>query len=135
MEETYSKPDNTSLKRGTGRSEIEKHVEVNNSNDMLGGLEDRRPATARSKGKLPRLLCGWTGGVDHPGARGGGGRGGGGGGVRRVGGGYAGGGARRNKRRRSPTHSLEVNALHKIAKLWPAHLDQRRSRKWCELKF
>ena len=37
---------------------------------MMGGLEDRRPATARSKGKLPRLLCCRTGGVDHPGARG-----------------------------------------------------------------
>ena len=40
---------------------------------MMGGLEDRRPATARSKGKLPRLLCCRTGGVDQPGARGGGG--------------------------------------------------------------
>ena len=52
---------------------------------MMGGLQDRRPATARSKGKLPRLLCCRTGGVDHPGARGGGvrgkeARGGGGGG-------------------------------------------------------
>ena len=37
---------------------------------MMGGLQDRRPATARSKGKLPRLLCCRTGGVDHPGARG-----------------------------------------------------------------
>ena len=36
---------------------------------MMGGLQDRRPATARSKGKLPRLLCCRTGGVDHPGAR------------------------------------------------------------------
>ena len=55
---------------------------MNNSDyGMMGGLEDRRPATARSKGKLPRLLCGWTGGGDHPGARGGkvGGREGGGG--------------------------------------------------------
>ena len=42
---------------------------------MMGGLQDRRPATARSKGKLPRLLCCRTGGVDHPGARGGGGGG------------------------------------------------------------
>ena len=42
---------------------------------MMGGLQDRRPATARSKGKLPRLLCCRTGGVDHPGGRGGGVRG------------------------------------------------------------
>ena len=42
---------------------------------MMGGLQDRRPATASSKGKLTRLLCCRTGGVDHPGARGGGVRG------------------------------------------------------------
>ena len=78
------------FQKGVGWSEIEKHVEVNNSDDMLGGLEDRRPATARSKGKLPRLLCCRARGVDQPGAR---------------------GGARRYRRRRSPTHSLEVNAL------------------------
>ena len=40
---------------------------------MTGGLEDRRPATARSKEELPRLLCCQAGGVDQPGARGGGG--------------------------------------------------------------
>ena len=66
---------------------------------MMGGLEDRRPATARSKGKLPRLLCCRTGGVDHPGARGGGvrgkeARGGGGGGKEARGGGGGGKGAR-----------------------------------------
>ena len=32
------------------------------------------------------------------------------------------GGARRNRRRRSPTHGLEVNALHKIAKFWSPYL-------------
>ena len=46
---------------------------MNNSVDMTGGLEDRRPATARSKGKLPRPLCCRARGVDQSGARGGGG--------------------------------------------------------------
>ena len=84
---------------------------MNNSDDVMGGLEDRRPATARSKGKLPRLLCGWTGGGDHPGARGGGG----GRGVKRKRSKRRG----RTRRRRSPTHSFEVNALQKFAKLCP----------------
>ena len=79
MVETYCKGSRQHFYKRVGRSEIEKHVEAHNSDyGMMGGLEDRRPATARSKGKLPRLLCGWTGGGDHPGARGGGEQGGGG---------------------------------------------------------
>ena len=77
MEENCCKGSRQHFYKRVGRSEIEKHVEANNSDYRMGGLEDRRPATARSKGKLPRLLCGWTGGGDHPGARGGGGGGGG----------------------------------------------------------
>ena len=64
---------------------------------MTGGLEDWRPATARSKGKLPRLLCCRTGRVDQPGGRGGGvrgkeARGGGGGGEQEEEQGEIGGG-------------------------------------------